>query len=80
MFTFLRRWALPFALVACLTAAQDPGLAPPEDEMASEAEGWISSRRIGAVALWGGLIVASIIIGVVRARQRRERQRAEQRS
>ena len=60
--------ALSIALATTATAAQLP--APPDSVLAAEAEGFVQRRRLGAGLLWGGLLVASLIIGVVRARGR----------
>jgi hypothetical protein len=43
------------------------------DALDAQAERFVWGRRIGALLLWGGLIIASVIIGVVRMRQRRQR-------
>jgi len=72
----MTRLALPLLVVwlgvsAAVAAPVDPRLAPPEEEAAERAESWVRNRKTGAAVLWGGLLVASVIIGVVRARQRR---------
>jgi hypothetical protein len=48
--------------------------APPVDmdALAKEAEDFVLGRRIGAAAIWGGLVIASIIIGWVRWKARRD--------
>jgi len=43
------------------------------DALDAQAERFVRGRRLGAVLLWGGLILASVIIGIVRMRQRRQR-------
>lgn len=64
---------LLLGMLALQDGAVDPRLAPPPEEAAREAEEWVRNRKVGAALLWGGLLFASIIIGVVRARQRRAR-------
>lgn len=59
------------ALAAAVTAQQPP---PPDlDALAQRAEDFKTRRRIGAAAIWAGLLVASVIIGWVRMKARRER-------
>jgi len=59
-------------------AAQVDGrLAPPEDQAATEAEAWVQNKKVGAAVLWGGMILASVIIGTVRHRQRVARRALE---
>jgi len=43
------------------------------DALDAQSDRFVRGRRLGALLLWGGLIVASLIIGVVRMRQRRQR-------
>jgi hypothetical protein len=48
-------------------------LAPSDAALASRADSIRARRRNGAIALFGSLALASVIIGAVRARQRRNK-------
>ena len=68
---------LAVLLIATGAAAQtsdSPLVADLDDDRASR---WVESRRWGAILLWAGLIVSSVIIGIVRTRQRREQKRRQ---
>lgn len=60
-------------LLASSALGQDFRLAPSDSTLGENAERFLDSKRWGAALLWGGLLLSSLIIGVVRARQRRGR-------
>ena len=72
-----RRWlrTLPPLLLAlslgAASAAANPLIAPPDSSLAAEAAERIERKRLGVTALWGGLLLSSVIITVVRMRKRR---------
>jgi len=60
-------------LLAGTALGQDFRAAPQDSALAQSASRFVENKRWGAALLWGGLLLASLIIGYVRARGRRSR-------